>query len=510
MSPRTIYQEGMDVFDEAADLVDLDPRVRLELEQPDFEHIFYVTTTLQDRLVPLDAEEAAAHAELTVSDICDPGGLEPLFDGTLILSPGALRSGSITTRKGTLRLPHPSGGEPITYRIQRGGPRRFKGYRIQHNQARGPYKGGLRFHPAVSLDLFKLLAAEMTWKTAIADVPFGGGKGGLQIDPRGFGRAELENLSTRFMFKLKGMIGPTVDIPAPDIGTNPEVMAWMLRQFTDGERDRHLLRGAVTGKDVRIGGSQGRNAATGQGVAYCIEDWFAARGGSVDGQRIIVQGFGNVGSWAARILQRMGAKLVAVADADGGLFSSDGIDAEDLYRHVHEDPANLRRSVVGYAKAEVLAPEDLFDVPADVFVPAALGGVITGPVAERLSVGLVAEGANSPTTGEGDAVLAKRNIDVIPDVIANSGGVTVSYYEWLQNNRMEHWSEADVNAKLERAIKSNYRIIRDIANDENRASSWHDARAYRIGRKTTSRQAAMVLALRRIEALYAMEGFSQL
>ncbi|MEO1234150.1 MAG: Glu/Leu/Phe/Val dehydrogenase dimerization domain-containing protein, partial [Myxococcota bacterium] len=259
MSPRTIYQEGMDVFEEAADLVDLDPRVRLELEQPDFEHIFYVTTTLQDRLVQMAPEDAVRHEDLPVSDICDPDGLEPLFDGTLILSRGALRSGSIATQKGVLRLPGANGGPPVAYRIQRGGPQRFKGYRVQHNQARGPYKGGLRFHPAVSLDLFKLLAAEMTWKTAIADVPFGGGKGGLQIDPRRYGRAELEHLSTRFMFKLKGMIGPTVDIPAPDIGTNPEVMAWMLRQYTDGEHERHMLRGAVTGKDVRIGGSEGRN-----------------------------------------------------------------------------------------------------------------------------------------------------------------------------------------------------------------------------------------------------------
>ncbi|MEO1233103.1 MAG: glutamate dehydrogenase, partial [Myxococcota bacterium] len=283
-----------------------------------------------------------------------------------------------------------------------------------------------------------------------------------------------------------------------------------LRQYTDGEHERHMLRGAVTGKDVRIGGSEGRNDATGQGVAYCIEDRFEARAAYVKGQRVILQGYGNVGSWAARILQRMGARVVAVTDADGGVFAPEGLDAEQLFRFVHHNPSNLRRSVAGYPEAQALAVDDLFDVDADVFVPAALGGVITAATAERLKVSLVAEGANSPTTGEGDAVLARRNIDVIPDVIANSGGVTVSYYEWLQNNRMEHWAENEVNAKLERAIKSNYRVIRDVAEDENRASPWHDATPYRLGRKVSTRQAAMVLALRRIEAHYAIEGFSQL
>lgn len=500
---RTIYDEGMEVFEQAADLVDLDPRVRLELEQPDFEHIFYVTTTLQDRLEPIAAERAAAYADLPVSDIRVPNALEPLFDGTMILAPGALREGSISTRDGVIRLPQG------TYNIRIGGPIRFKGYRVQHNQARGPYKGGLRFHDGVSLDLFKLLAAEMTWKTAISNVPFGGGKGGLQIDPRSYGRSELEQITLRFMYRLKSLIGPNRDIPAPDIGTNGTVMAWMLRQYTDGEHEPHAHRGVVTGKDTRIGGSEGRAAATGQGVAYCIEDWYQAKGKDLRGARIMVQGFGNVGSHAACILQRMGAKLVAVADADGAIFNGDGIDAEALTAYVHENPANLARSVKGFAGAEVIGASDLFDVDADVFVPAALGGVITGEVAERLKVSLVAEGANGPTTNEGDRVLGHRGIEIIPDVIANAGGVTVSYYEWLQNKRMEHWSEQEVNAKLERAIKANYRIIRDIAEDEARTSPWHDSRRFLLGKAVTPRQAAMVLALKRIEAHYQFEGFSQ-
>ena len=492
----------MEVFEEAADLVALDARVRLELEQPDFEHIFYVTTTLEDRLVPLNGEGEGPYADLPVSGI-PAAALEPLFDGCLILAPGALREGSIQTRDGVLRL------DSGLYRIRRGGPTRFKAYRVQHNQARGPYKGGLRFHPQVSLDLFKLLAAEMTWKSAIGNVPFGGGKGGMALDPRALGRSELEAISTRFMYKLKSLIGPNRDIPAPDIGTNATVMAWMLRQYTDGEHEPHAHRGVVTGKDVQIGGSEGRAAATGQGVAYCVEDWFASRGRSLEGARLVVQGFGNVGSHAAMILERLGAKLVAVADADGAVFRADGLDAQTLARYVHGDPRNLARSVHGYPGGEPIARDDLFDVEAEVFIPAALGGVITGPVAERLRVELVAEGANGPTTREGDRVLGARGVDVIPDVVANAGGVIVSYYEWLQNKRMEHWTEKEVNGRLEQAIKANYRIIRDVAEDRRRPSALHDPKAYMLGRPLSTRQAAMVLALKRIEAHYRFEGFSQ-
>lgn len=500
---RSVYDEGMDVFNAAADLIDLDPRVRLELEQPDFEHIFYVTTTLQDRLEPLEPGEAQTYADLPVSEIKVQNALEPLYDGRLILSPGALREGSIATRDGILRLP------TGTYRIRRGAPTRFKAYRVQHNQARGPYKGGIRYHPDVSLDLLKLLAAEMTWKSAICKVPFGGAKGGLQIDPRRYGKSELEQITLRFMYKLKSLIGPNRDIPAPDIGTNAETMAWMLRQYTDGEREPHAHRGAVTGKDVRIGGSEGRAAATGQGVAFCVEDWFAAQGRAVRGARLIVQGYGNVGSNAAMILGRMGARLIAVADADGAIFHPVGIDPEALAQYVHHDPQNLARSVAGYPGAEAIERGDIFDIEAEVLIPAALGGALTGPVAERLRVQVVAEGANGPTTPEGDRVLERRGIAVIPDVIANAGGVTASYYEWLQNQRMEHWTEDEVNARLEHAIKSNYRIIRDIADDRPRRAELHDSRPYCIGRRIDARRAAMVLALKRIEAHYRIEGFSQ-
>ncbi len=502
--PKTIYTEAMEIFQEAAELIRLDPRVRLELEEPDYEHIFYVTARLEDRLVPVPKAQHDAFSELEDSEVGEQGNLEPLYDGKWILGRGALRKGSVRTKDGVIRLK----GKGL-FKIEQGKTERFKAYRIQHNQARGPYKGGIRYHQDSSLDLFKVLASEMTWKTAIADVPFGGGKGGIKLDPRLHSRSELEAITLRYMYRAKRLIGPDLDIPAPDVGTNPETMAWMLRQFTDGEREPHTLRGIVTGKDIRIGGSKGRLSATGRGLAFCVEDWFRARDRSIHGARFTVQGFGNVGSHAAIILQNLGGIIVAVNDADGTIFNPKGIDAQALHDYVHRNPDNLRRSVQGYPDAEAIDKDAFWGVEAEVCIPAALGNEIDGDVAERLKVELVAEGANHPTTPDGDRVLAARKIDLIPDVIANAGGVTVSYYEWLQNKRMEVWPEDEVNRKLERAIKSNYQLIRDIAQNTTRKTSQYDSAEFVVGRELGPRLAAMVLALKRIEAHYLLEGFSQ-
>jgi glutamate dehydrogenase (NAD(P)+) len=500
---RTIYTEAMQIFHRAADLIGLAPRVRLELEEPDYEHIFYVTIKLKDRLVPLSPDAARAFADLPATKVRNPDGLEPLADGKFILNGRALLGSDVAIRSGHLRLPN--GG---LYQLVPGESRRFKAYRVQHNQARGPYKGGIRYHHEVSLDLFKALAADMTWKTAIVEVPFGGGKGGIAINPREYGREELETITLRFMYKLKSLVGPNIDIPAPDVGTNSEIMALMLRQYSDGERERHNLRGVVTGKDVRIGGSEGRNKATGQGLAFCVEDFFADRGETLRNKTFTIQGFGNVGSNAAEILSAMGARLLAVNDADGTIFNGDGIDVAALIAHV-QDPKNLKRSVLGFPGAQRIEKKDFWEVPADMLVPAALGGEITGEIAERLKVKLIAEGANGPTTPEADRILPRRGIDLIPDIIANAGGVTVSYYEWIQNKRMEAWSEAEVNKKLEQAMKRNYRIIRDISRNNPRRTEMHDSRRFCLGQEVDARCAAMILALKRIEAHYQLEGFSQ-
>jgi len=500
-SKRTVYTEAMEIYHRAAELIGLDPRVRLELEEPDYEHIFYVTVKLRERLVPIPKDDQGKYKDLPESRVTE--GLDPLADGRFIIRGKALLNGDVSARDGVIRLP---GG---LYQLRRAEVKRFKAYRVQHNQARGPYKGGTRYHKDVSLDLFKSLAAEMTWKTAIADIPFGGAKGGIKIDPRHYSKEELERITLRYMYRLKDLVGPTRDIPAPDVGTTPEVMGWMMRQYTDGERERHNLRGVVTGKDVRIGGSEGRVKATGQGLAYCIEEWFADRDDTVKGKSFVLQGFGNVGSNAAEILCAMGGKLLAVNDADGTIFNPAGIDPVKLVTYVYENPGNIKKSVLGFPEAQEVSKKDFWEIPADFAVPAALGGEITGEIAERLKVKMVAEGANGPTTPEADRVLQSRKIDMIPDIIGNAGGVTVSYYEWLQNLRMEHWTEAEVNARLERAIKTNYRIIRDIAQNKPRRTTTHDSRRFCVGRETDPRSAAMVLALKRIEAHYQLEGFSQ-
>jgi glutamate dehydrogenase (NAD(P)+) len=501
---RTIYTESMEIFHKASDLIGLDKRVRLELEEPDYEHIFHVTTKLKDRLIPLEKEEQAKYKDLTASTLRDPSGVEPLADGSLILRGRALLGADVSIRDGVIRLP-----DKGLFRLTPGQAKRFKAYRIQHNQARGPYKGGIRYHQAASLDLFKSLAAEMTWKTAIADVPFGGGKGGIKIDPRAYGKEELQDITLRYMYKLKSLVGPNIDIPAPDVGTNGEIMALMMRQFSDGERERHMSRGVVTGKDVRIGGSEGRVKATGQGVAYTIEEWLSDRGEKATGKTFIVQGFGNVGSNASEILGQMGAKLLAVNDSDGTIYNPNGIDIAALNEYTNNNPGNLKRSVLGFPGAQAVSKSDFWDVDCDICIPAALGGEIDGNVAERIKAKVVAEGANGPTTPDGDRVLAARKVDIIPDIIANAGGVTVSYYEWIQNKRMEHWTEQEVNSRLERAIKSNYAIIRDIAKNKGRRTDWHDSRRYVIGKEVDTRSAAMILALKRIEAHYLLEGFSQ-
>jgi glutamate dehydrogenase (NAD(P)+) len=340
-------------------------------------------------------------------------------------------------------------------------------------------------------------------------VPFGGAKGGLKIDPFAYSREEIEHITLRYVYKLKNLMGPFLDIPAPDVGTNGEIMAYMMRQYTDGERQPHAMRGVVTGKDVRIGGSEGRVKATGQGVVYCVQEWARERAYSLQGARVIVQGFGNVGSAAAEILAALGARVVAVNDAHGTVHRDGGLDVPALVQHVHGDPRNLRRSVAGFTGGTAIGKDDFWALDADICIPAALGEEIDGAVAERLTVKLVAEAANGPTTREGDRVLAARGIDVIPDIICNAGGVTVSYYEWLQNQRLEQWSEAEVNGRLEKAIKRNYAVVRDVALDRPQKTATHDSRGYAVGQPLDVRTAAMVVALRRIETHYLIEGFSQ-
>jgi glutamate dehydrogenase (NAD(P)+) len=363
----------------------------------------------------------------------------------------------------------------------------FTGYRVQHNDWMGPFKGGLRYHPQVDIDEVRALAAWMTWKCALVDIPFGGAKGGIQMDPAKYTREEMERITRRFTFALGNNIGPEWDIPAPDMNTNAQMMAWILDtyQSTIPPGERHNNLHVVTGKPIAAGGSAGRDKATGQGVVYCIETWIKDHGLNPRDLTFIVQGFGNVGSWTARLLGRLGAKLIAVEDATGGIRNNNGIDPDDLLAHV-----KVRRGVAKYKLAESIDHIGFLRTEADIFIPAAMEGQITAESAPWLKVRLVAEGANGPTDLDGDAVLAARGIDLIPDFLCNAGGVIVSYFEWLQNKRSEFWDLDKVDGKLRAKIVCVYERVRDQARELN------------IDRRT----AAYILALQRLEQVYKERG----
>jgi glutamate dehydrogenase (NAD(P)+) len=363
----------------------------------------------------------------------------------------------------------------------------FTGYRVQHNNALGPFKGGLRYHPSVNIDEVRALATWMTWKSALANIPFGGAKGGIQIDPASYSANEIEHITRRFTFSLGSTIGPEYDIPAPDVNTNPQIMAWILDTYlsTMPPHERQGYTHVVTGKPVESGGSIGREKATGQGVIYLIEEWAKEKSFNLDRATYIVQGFGNVGSWAARLMKPVGARLLAVEDVTGAISNPEGIDPDELAEHVKG-----RGGVAGFEKALPIDHETFLKTRADIFIPAAMESQITAATAPLLNVSLVAEGANGPTDPEGDMVLQSRGIDLLPDILANSGGVIVSYFEWLQNKRSEYWEIDEVDSKLHKKIVAAYERVRDVARRM----------------KTDWRTAAYIVALSHLERVYKERG----
>ncbi|MDW8363805.1 MAG: Glu/Leu/Phe/Val dehydrogenase [Myxococcales bacterium] len=365
--------------------------------------------------------------------------------------------------------------------------RLFKGYRIQHNNLLGPYKGGLRYHETVSLDDVKALAALMTWKCALMDIPFGGAKGGIKFNPRVHSEGEIRRITRRFTHALGSNIGPEYDIPAPDVGTSSREMVWMMDTYmnTVGHVEKNAMMRVVTGKTVTCGGSRGRDKATGQGVVHCIVEWARDHRFDLEGKTVIIQGFGNVGSHTAMILSRLGVSLIAVGDHTGYRYNEEGFNPHKLAEHVRQ-----HGSIAGYEAGEEITREQFFQVKADIFVPAALENQIGVAEAQALRVRLIAEGANGPTTPEGERILLERGITILPDILANAGGVTVSYYEWVQNKRSEQWELEEVDARLEAAMKRNYRRVMDFARD----------------RRVDPRVAAYGLALERLKTAYAERG----
>ena len=338
--------------------------------------------------------------------------------------------------------------------------RLFKGYRIQHSNLLGPYKGGMRFHESSSLDDFKALATLMTWKCSLMNLPLGGAKGGIKFNPRNVSQAELQRITRRFFHALGSNIGPDYDVPAPDMGTNSRTMAWAMDTYmnTVGMVSKQAVMGVVTGKPITSGGTYGRVKATGQGVVHCIREWAERARFDLHGKKLIIQGFGNVGSHTALLLSHMGVSLTAVGDHTGYLHNPEGFNVYRLAEYVSRNG-----SIAGYPNGESISREAFFSMPADIFVPAALEGQVGPAEARALQVRLVAEGANGPCTAEGEKVLKERGVDILPDVIANAGGVTVSYYEWVQNRRSEQWNLEEVDRRLEVAMRDAYQRMVDFA-----------------------------------------------
>jgi glutamate dehydrogenase (NAD(P)+) len=319
------------------------------------------------------------------------------------------------------------------------------GYRVQHNLARGPAKGGVRYHPQVDLGEVRALAMWMTWKCAVVRLPYGGAKGGVVCDPRMLSQRELERLTRRYATEIAVLIGPDRDILAPDVNTGPQTMAWIMDTYS--MHQGYSVPAVVTGKPLSIGGSEGRLEATGRGVVYCIQQAADYLGLPLAGARVALQGYGNVGEPAARLLHALGARIIAVSEEDGGVYNPNGLNPGDLRRYKQE-----MGSVAGTPRSQPLSNAELFDSECDVLIPAALGSVITERNAGRIKAQLVAEAANGPTTPEADRILAERGVFIIPDVLCNAGGVTVSYFEWVQDRDAYFWSEDEINARLQRVM----------------------------------------------------------
>lgn len=358
----------------------------------------------------------------------------------------------------------------------------FIGYRVQHDNSRGPFKGGLRYHPQVDIDEVRSLASLMTWKTAVVGVPFGGAKGGIQVDPSTLSPRELERLTRVFVDQIGEFIGPHTDIPAPDMNTNAQIMSWIFDQYS---KRYGFAPGVITGKPVALHGSLGRAAATGRGCLVAIREVLARAGEELAGKSFVIQGFGNVGSWLARLLHDVGAKVLAVSDVHGGIFHGDGLDVPALFDHYCRTG-----SVTGFEKSEVISNADLLIAKCDVLVPAALGHVLDEKNAPNVKARYVLEAANGPCTAEGDAILHERGIVAVPDIFANAGGVTVSYFEWVQNTQVSSWTEEKVNTKLEELMVAAHA---SLAGAQER---W----------KCSLRTAAFTLAVERVKEATDMRG----
>jgi glutamate dehydrogenase (NAD(P)+) len=368
-------------------------------------------------------------------------------------------------------------------RMDDGSYKVFTGYRVQHSLTRGPAKGGIRYHQDVNLDEVRALAMWMTWKCATVGIPYGGGKGGVIVDPRQLSLGEIERLTRRFATEIAPIIGPEVDIPAPDVNTNAQTMAWIMD--TISMIRGYPIPGLITGKPIPIKGSLGRTEATARGLQYVVREAVKTQGKTLEGARVVVQGFGNVGGNTARLLAEDGATIIGVSDVYGALYSSKGIDPNAATEYVMRNGR-----LTDFPGTEPITNAELLELECDILVPAALESQITGQNADRIRAKMIAEGANGPTTPEADLVLYDKGIMVIPDILANAGGVTVSYFEWAQNIQGYYWAEDEVNQKLERVMKQSFQDVYDIS----------------TSRKVDMRIGAYMLAISRVAEVTRLRG----
>ncbi|RLA82405.1 MAG: glutamate dehydrogenase [Deltaproteobacteria bacterium] len=366
-----------------------------------------------------------------------------------------------------------------------GSVRVFTGYRIQHDDSRGPFKGGIRYHPDVDLDEMRALAMWMTWKSAVVNIPFGGAKGGVKCNPKEMSLGELERLTRRFTWEISIVIGPDVDIPAPDVYTNPQVMAWIMDTYSVFQG--HTVPGVVTGKPLELGGSVGRHEATGKGVVITTLKACEYLNLPIEGARVAIQGCGNVGSIAAQYFERVGARVIAISDSKGGLYNPNGLDLRAVMNCKRRYDRLLEDEVPG---AEPVTNEELLELECDILVPAAIEGVITKENAPRVKAKVLVEGANGPTTPEADEILADKGVFVVPDILANAGGVVVSYFEWVQNLQELLWSEEEVATRLENILKRSFDEVVAIYEEK----------------KVTMRMAAYILGVGRVLKAHMLRG----
>jgi len=409
--------------------------------------------------------------------------LDPLENARLQFEEAAARLKLDPTFVQIIKEPRRATIVKLPVQMDDGSFRVFTGYRVQHSIIRGPAKGGIRYHPDVNLEEVMALAAWMTWKCAVVGIPFGGGKGGIACDPPKMSKGELERLTRRYTADLIDVFGPESDVPAPDVNTNEQTMAWIMDTYS--MHSRHTVTSVVTGKPLALGGSAGRREATGRGVLLVVREGAKRIGLALKGARVVVQGFGNVGSVAADLLAKEGALVVGASDVQGGITKPDGLDVPALIQHVQQ-----KKTVVGFPGGTPIDGKKILELPCDILIPAALENQITHSNAGRIHARIIAEGANGPTTHQADKILNKAGVLVIPDILANSGGVTVSYFEWVQDRQGLFWREEEVNQRLEHIM----------------VDSFHDVARMADEHKVSFRVAAFMLAIKRVVDAMTLRG----